>query len=34
MAFLTHEALGNIATTTVENLRACALGQPLANQVN
>lgn len=32
-AFLTREALKNIADTTVENLRDCALGRPLRNEV-
>ncbi|KAL4539527.1 hypothetical protein Ndes2437B_g02104 [Nannochloris sp. 'desiccata'] len=33
IAFLTQEALGNIADTTVENLHQCALGMNLANEV-
>jgi len=33
VAFLTEEALANIADTTVENLRQCALGTNLANEV-
>lgn len=32
-AFLTHEALQNIADATVDNLLAAALGQPLVNEV-
>lgn len=32
-AFLTKEALASIAATTVDNLKACALGQPLVNEV-
>lgn len=32
-AFLTAEALASIAATTVDNLRACALGLPLVNEV-
>lgn len=32
-AFLTQEALAGIAGTTIDNLRDCALGRPLANQV-
>ncbi|PRW33160.1 D-lactate dehydrogenase [Chlorella sorokiniana] len=32
-AFATKEALGNIADTTIDNLRACAAGQPLVNEV-
>lgn len=31
--FLTHEALANIADTTLENIRAFAAGEPLANEV-
>jgi D-lactate dehydrogenase len=33
IAFLTQEALANIADTTVENLNQCALGMDLANEV-
>ena len=33
IAFLTHEALANIADTTVENLRACSCGTHLVNEV-
>ena len=33
IAFLTHEALGNIAETTVENLKAAALGLDLVNEL-
>lgn len=32
-AFLTHEALTNIATTTLENVQAFEQGQPLVNEV-
>ena len=32
-AFLTNEALANIADTTAENLVCACLGRPLANQV-
>lgn len=32
-AFLTKEALRNIAQTTLENLTAFATGEPLVNQV-
>lgn len=32
-AFLTTEALNNIATTTIENLTDCAMGRPCPNQV-
>jgi D-lactate dehydrogenase len=32
-AFLTREALSNIATTTLQNLRDFELGLPLANEV-
>jgi D-lactate dehydrogenase len=32
-AFLTREALGNIAATTIANLRAYERGEPLANRV-
>lgn len=32
-AFLTAEALGNIADTTAENLVCACLGRPLANEV-
>jgi D-lactate dehydrogenase len=31
--FLTHEALANIARTTLENIRAFERGEPLANEV-
>jgi D-lactate dehydrogenase len=33
-AFLTHEALANIAGTTLENVSAFERGQPLVNEVN
>lgn len=33
IAFLTQEALGNIADTTVANLKACAAGEDLVNEV-
>lgn len=33
IAFLTHEALGNIADTTIENLKAFAAGGELVNEV-
>lgn len=33
IAFLTHEALDNIAQTTVTNLLACAAGAELVNEV-
>lgn len=33
IAFLTQEALANIADTTVENLHECALGMDLVNEV-
>jgi D-lactate dehydrogenase len=33
-AFLTHEALANIACTTLENVSAFERGQPLVNEVN
>lgn len=33
IAFLTHEALDNIAEVTVNNLRAAALNQPLSNEI-
>ena len=33
VAFLTHEALQNIADTTVENLKAAALGEELVNEL-
>ena len=32
-AFLTEEALANIAATTVDNIAAWAAGRPLANEV-
>lgn len=32
-AFLTHEALQNIATTTIENLKEFAMGEALTNEV-
>ncbi|GAB4816217.1 hypothetical protein N2152v2_003263 [Parachlorella kessleri] len=32
-AFLTNEALSNIAETTISNLKACAMGEPLINEV-
>ena len=32
-AFLTNEALSNIAETTISNLRACCMGEPLINEV-
>lgn len=28
-AFLTHEALRNIASTTIHNISSCVLGKPL-----
>jgi D-lactate dehydrogenase len=31
--FLTHEALANIAETTLDNIRAFERGEPLANEV-
>ena len=33
IAFLTHEALVNIAETTVDNLKEAALGKKLTNEV-
>jgi D-lactate dehydrogenase len=33
IAFLTHEALVNIAETTVDNLKQAALGNKLSNEV-
>lgn len=32
-AFLTNEALGNIATTTIDNINAFARGDALVNAV-
>jgi D-lactate dehydrogenase len=32
-AFLTHEALANIADTTLANVRAFERGEPLPNEV-
>jgi D-lactate dehydrogenase len=32
-AFLTNEALGNIASTTIENINAFARGEALVNVV-
>jgi lactate dehydrogenase-like 2-hydroxyacid dehydrogenase len=32
-AFLTHEALGNIAVTTVSNMEEFLLNKPLTNEI-
>lgn len=32
-AFLTHEALANIASTTVDNIEQFLKGQPLTNEL-